>query len=81
MKANKQSLAVDLGMEIVLGCARFDRNDFREIVRENGINAQTLMEQTRKYIKNTFATDDNGNNPAPDDFVEEQLKFWFEGLL
>lgn len=76
----KEILAKDLACEIVLGTDRFDRNDFRDFVREKGFDAKELRELTKNYIEENFQKDDI-YGVAPESFVKSELDFWFEGLL
>lgn len=78
-KEEKQKeLAVDVALEIVLGCDRFDRQDLREFIDQDGFDIEELKQQTREYIKKNFQDSDKYGQIAPNDFVEEQLSYWYE---
>lgn len=78
-KEEKQKeLAVDVALEIVLGCDRFDRQDLREFIDQDGFDIEELKQQTREYIKKNFQEKDESGQIAPNDFVEEQLAYWYE---
>ena len=78
-KEEKQKeLAVDVALEIVLGCDRFDRQDLREFIDQDGFNTEEMKQQTREYIKENFQAKDESGHIAPNDFVEEQLAYWYE---
>lgn len=78
-KEEKQKeLAVDVALEIVLGCDRFDRQDLREFIDQDGFDTEEMKQQTREYIKKNFQDTDKYGHIAPNDFVEEQLAYWYE---
>lgn len=78
-KEEKQKeLAVDVALEIVLGCDRFDRQDLREFIDQDSFDIEEMKQQTREYIKENFQAKDESGQIAPNDFVEEQLVYWYE---
>lgn len=77
-KEEKQKeLAIDVALEIVLGCDRFDRTDLREIIDQERFDVEEMKQQTEDYIKENFLKDKSGHI-AQMDFVEEQLAYWYE---
>lgn len=70
-EAKQKELAIDVALEIVLGCDHFDRTDLRAIVDQEGFDVEEMKEQTRNYIENNY-------HGSSDDFVEEQLSYWYE---
>lgn len=76
-EAKQKELAIDVALEIVLGCDRFDRTDLREIVDQEGFDVEEMKQQTKDYIKENFLKDKSGH-VAPMDFAEEQLAYWYE---
>lgn len=70
-EAKQKSLAMDVAWEIVLGCDRLDRTDLRAIVDQEGFDVEEMKKQTRYYIENNY-------HGSSDDFVEEQLAYWYE---
>ena len=77
-KQSKKELAIDVALEIVLGCDRFDRTDLREIIDQEGFDVEEMKQQTKDYIKENFQSKDESGHVAPTDFVEEQLAYWYE---
>ena len=77
-EAKQKELAIDVALEIVLGCDRFDRTDLREIIDQEGFDVEEMKQQTKDYIKENFQTKDESGRVAPTDFVEEQLAYWYE---
>lgn len=73
----QKELAIDVALEIVLGCDRLDRTDLREFVDQEGFDVEEMKQQTKDYIKDNFLKDESGH-VAPTDFVEEQLAYWYE---
>ena len=76
-EAKQKELAIDVALEIVLGCDRFDRTDLREFVDQEGFDVEEMKQQTKDYIKENFLKDESGH-VAPTDFVEELLAYWYE---
>ena len=74
----QKELAIDVALEIVLGCDRFDRQDLREFIDQDGFDIEELKQQTREYIKENFQSKDESGQIAPNDFVEKQLAYWYE---
>ena len=74
----QKELAIDVALEIVLGCDRFDRQDLREFIDQDGFDIEELKQQTREYIKENFQAKDESGQIATNDFVEEQLAYWYE---
>lgn len=77
-EAKQKELAIDVALEIVLCCDRFDRIDLREIVDQEGFDVEEMKQQTKDYIKETFQSKDEIRYVAPTDFVEKQLAYWYE---
>lgn len=77
-EAKQKELAIDVALEIVLGCDRFDRTDLREFVDQEGFDVEEMKQQTKDYIKENFQSKDEIGHVAPTDFVEEQLAYWYE---
>lgn len=77
-EAKQKELAIDVALEIVLGCDRFDRTDLREIVDQEGFDVEEMKQQTKDYIKENFQSKDESGHVAPTDFVEKQLAYWYE---
>lgn len=78
-KEEKQrELAIDVALEIVLGCDRFDRTDLREIIDQEGFDVEGMKQQTKDYIKENFQSKDESGYVASTDFVEKQLAYWYE---
>jgi hypothetical protein len=50
-EAKQKELAIDVALEIVLGCDRFDRTDLREIIDQEGFDVEEMKQQTKDYIK------------------------------
>ena len=76
-ESKQKELAIDVALEIVLGCDRFDRTDLREIIDQEGFDVEEMKQQTKDYIKENFLKDKSGH-VATMDFVEEQLAYWYE---
>lgn len=53
-EAKQKELAIDVALEIVLGCDRFDRTDLREIIDQEGFDVEEMKQQTKDYIKENF---------------------------
>lgn len=77
-EAKQKELAIDVALEIVLGCDRFDRTDLRELVDQEGFDVEEMKQQTKDYIKKNFLSKDESIHVAPTDFVEKQLAYWYE---
>ena len=78
-KEEKQKeLAIDVALEIVLGCDRFDRIDLREFVDQEGFDVEEMKQQTKDYIKENFQSKDKSGHVVSTDFVEEQLAYWYK---
>lgn len=71
-EAKQKELAIDVALEIVLGC---DRTDLREIIDQEGFDVEEMKQQTKDYIKENFQSKDESGHVAPTDFVEEQLAY------
>lgn len=69
-------LAFDVALEIVLGCDRFDRQDLRIFLEQEGADSamdlENMKKQTEKYVKKEFPDD------SPDDWLKEELEYWYE---
>ena len=76
-EAKQKELSIDVALEIVLGCDRFDRTDLREFIDQEGFDVEEMKQQTKDYIKENFLKNESGH-VAPTDFVEEQLAYWYE---
>lgn len=77
-EAKQKELAIDVALEIVLGCDRFDRTDLREIIDQEGFDVEEMKQQTKDYIKENFQRKDESGYVASTDFVEKQLAYWYE---
>ena len=49
-EAKQKELAIDIALEIVLGCDRFDRTDLREIIDQEGFDVEEMKQSLRRYI-------------------------------
>ena len=76
-EAKQKELSIDVALEIVLGCDRFDRTDLREFIDQEGFDVEEMKQQTKDYIKENFLKNESGH-VAPTDFVEEQLAYRYE---
>ena len=76
-EAKQKELAIDVALEIVLGCDLFDRTDLREIIDQEEFDVEEMKQQTKDYIKENFLKDKSGHI-ALMDFAEEQLAYWYE---
>ena len=46
-EAKQKELAIDVALEIVLGCDRFDRTDLREIIDQEEFDVEEMKQQTK----------------------------------
>lgn len=77
-EAKQKELAIDVALEIALGCDRFDHTDLREIVDQEGFDVEEMKQQTKDYIKENFQSKDESGYVSSTDFVEKQLAYWYE---
>ena len=49
-EAKQKELAIDVALEIVLCCDRFDRTDLREIIDQEGFDVEEMKQCLRRYI-------------------------------
>ena len=75
-EAKPKELAIDVALEIVWGCDRFDRTDLREIIVQEGFDVEEMKQQTKDYIKENFQSKYERGYVASTDFVEEQSAYW-----
>jgi hypothetical protein len=77
MNKKIEESAEDLGMEIILGCDKFDYNDFQAMMKKNGIEPESLRQPTIDYINKTFPPMKDGYSPIPDN-VNTIIDHWLK---
>ena len=67
-----------LGQEIILGCDRFDVDDFKKWLERERCDKQALRAETEAYIRKMWPAPEAEQCGAwSEPFLQEQLDMWF----